>query len=327
MSSEFNLPPRPKNEAGEMRAVGLEFEFAAEEVHEVVRLVPSLFSGKTTKIDPHRFKIDTPSLGSFTVELDSQYAHLGGESKESLMETLVPEDIRNDLLKWMGDMMKVLVPYEVVTPPIPFDRLDECNPLVDGLRRLNAKGTDENPFYAFGMHLNPEVATLDSGWILNILKAYLLLAEGLHEKIGVDWARKISPYIQPFSSDYMVKVLNPDYHPDTETFVRDFIEFNPTRNRELDFLPLFYHWQEELMQSLIEDNLTKPRPTFHFRLPDFRLNDPEWSLAQQWNLWVKVEELAEDEALLRKMSETFLDHEDEWFSGDWAKRIPEFVQL
>ncbi len=310
-----------------MRSVGLEFEFAAEEVHDVVRMVLSLFSGRTTKIDPHRFKIDTPALGTFTIELDSQYAHLDEESEDSLVQNLIPDDMRDDFLQLMGDMMKVLVPYEVITPPIPFDQLDKCNPLVDGLRRLNAKGTDENPFYAFGMHLNPEVAALNTGWIFNVLKAYLLLAEGLHEKMGVDWARKISPYIQPFPTDYTVKVLDPDYRPDAETFIRDFIEFNPTRNRELDLLPLFYHWQEDLMKSLIEDDLTKPRPTFHFRLPDFRLNDPEWSLAQQWNLWIKVEELAEDDALLQTMSETYLEHEDEWFSGDWAKRIPEFVQL
>src|SRR3546814_9457337 len=44
----------------------------------------------------------------------------------------------------------------------------------------------------------------------------------------------------------------------------------------------------------LTDELIKARPTFHYRLPNARLADPQWSIVREWNLWVRVERLAHD---------------------------------
>ncbi|OBX33760.1 putative amidoligase enzyme [Halomonas elongata] len=40
-------------------------------------------------------------------------------------------------------------------------------------------------------------------------------------------------------------MLDPDYQPDLRTLIDDYLEYNPTRNRELDLLPLFAYLDPE----------------------------------------------------------------------------------
>lgn len=328
LEAEYRIPPIPRNEQGDMRTLGIELEFAAEDGRQLAELVQRIYPGTFDRIDPHLFKIRDTSLGTFTIELDTQYVHWERPGKEEapLIDELLPQEVFDDILEAVGDVMKHVVPYELVTPPIPIDRLAELDQLIAELRKLKVKGTDEGVFYAFGMHLNPEVAVRDCAWILNVLRAYLLLAEWLREQMGIDLARKLSPYIRPFPEPYVLKVLNPDYQPDDEAFIRDYVRFNDTRNRELDLFPLLSHINEGLMKQLVVDELTKPRPTFHFRLPDCRLNDPSWSIAHHWNLWVQVEELAEDTARLEAMSRAYLEHAGKLFKGKWAEKVPAFLK-
>ncbi|CAI2719505.1 amidoligase family protein [Nitrospina watsonii] len=327
MESEYRMPPKPENTEGAMRTLGIELEFASEDGLQLAELVNRLFEGKIDRIDPHLFKIRDTPLGTFTIELDTQYVHWKKpESAESdWMDELLPKELFDDLIEALGDVMKYVVPYELVTPPIPLDRLPECDRLLAELRKLKLKGTDEGFFYAFGMHLNPEVAEQNHVWILDVLRAYLLVADWLHEQMGIDLARKLSPYIRACPEPYILKVLQPKYQPDEETFIRDYVKFNDTRNRELDLFPLLSHINEPLMQKLVTDDLTKPRPTFHLRLPDCRLNDPDWSISHHWNLWVQVEELADDKARLEAMSLAYIQHADKLFKGKWAQKIPEFL--
>ena len=42
------------------------------------------------------------------------------------------------------------------------------------------------------------------------------------------------------------------------------------------------------------------RPTFHYRLPNCRVDEPDWRIAHEWNAWVTVEALAADEDALHK---------------------------
>lgn len=328
MESQYKMPPEPLNAEGKMRSVGIELEFAAEDGRQVAELVKSIYQGEVHRIDPHLFEVRDTTLGTFTVELDTQYVHWDFSTQKtgnSLIDELLPRELLDSLIEAVGDVMKAVVPYELVTPPIPFDRLDECDRLIAELRKLGVKGTDEEFFYAFGVHLNPEVARLDPLWILNVFRAYLLLSEWLREQMDIDLARKISPYIRPFPETYVLRVLNPKYQPDQETFIRDYVRFNDTRNRELDLFPLLEYLDEPLMKRLVEDDLTTPRPTFHFRLPDCRLNDPRWSISQSWNLWVQVETLAHDKARLETMSRAYIEHAGKLFAGKWSAKVPAFL--
>ena len=97
--------------------------------------------------------------------------------------------------------------------------------------------------------------------------------------------------------------------------IDDYIAFNPTRNRDLDLLPLLAFIDEAEVRRQLPDEKINPRPTFHYRLPDMQLGDPDWGLASEWNRWVLVERLAEDGERLAALCRDYLDHRgdrDEW---------------
>ena len=192
---------------------------------------------------------------------------------------------------------------------------------IDGLRKLGAKGTDESVVYAFGVHINPEAPSLETGSVLNHLRAFLLLSDWLHAMMDIDFTRWLSPYINKFPRDYARKVVDPDYAPDQDGLIDDYIAANPTRNRELDLLPLLMHIDEERVRGRLDDGLTSSRPTYHYRLPDCRLNDASWSLGREWNIWVQVERLAADPERLASWGRDYIEHFDQLIPGDWAAFI------
>ena len=165
-------------------------------------------------------------------------------------------------------MVTGLVPTEIVCPPIPWDELETLDTLFETLREKGAKDTDASLLYGFGLHLNPEVESQEVEDLLAMMRAYLLLANWLREEIKVDITREVLPHANPFPKEYARKVLDLRYQPDLDTFIDDYLADNPTRNRELDLLPLFAHLRPEHPHALLHGQLTKPRPTFHYRLPN-----------------------------------------------------------
>jgi hypothetical protein len=53
-------------------------------------------------------------------------------------------------------------------------------------------------------------------------------------------------------------------------------------------------------------HLVKPRPAFHYRLPNCMVDEADWTLAEEWNRWVVVERLAYDRAKTGRMSWEYL---------------------
>ncbi len=92
-------------------------------------------------------------------------------------------------------------------------------------------------------------------------------------------------------------------------------------------IPLWLHLDKTRVEAVMKDDISSARPTFHYRLPDCRLNDPNWSLAAEWNTWVRIEKLADDPSRLEKISRAYLDHQDTWFAGDWAEQYSKFADL
>lgn len=148
--------------------------------------------------------------------------------------------------------------------------------------------------YAFATQLNPEVPSRDAKVILAYFKAFLILADRLRADAARDIKRRLLPFADPVPRAYARKVINPAYQPSLGQLIDDYIAANPTRNRELDMLPLFTTLDAERVGRQFRSPLVKPRPTFHYRLPDTRLSDPEWGLITEWNRWVQVEWLAAD---------------------------------
>jgi len=295
-----------------MRRVGVEIEFAGLTPGDAARLVGACFGGNAVQGDTqHYFDVKGARWGDFSVELDTQFVNPDQNLKALLEDSpLAPTE---DDLKTVGELdtqvrdalgkaVTGIVPTEIVSPPIPWKDLGALATLTDALRQNGAKGTDEGAMYAFGVHLNPEVPGESVGDILPMLRAYLILSDWLRNQIDVNPTRRLMPHIDPFPEDYVLKVLAPSYKPDLKTLIRDYVGANPTRNRELDMMPLFKHVDAETLGELIDDPRIKARPTFHYRLPDTHLSDPDWTIVSEWNRWVAVERLAADRSALARLA-------------------------
>lgn len=317
MDSSLHMPPRLTTPDGSPRRVGVELEFADLDAPSAARLVRELYGGDIAVEDPHRCRVTGTRLGDFTVELDMRSAHPEAKGAEE-PEPGALDAMLEKLRPLWGRIGSLVMPFEVAAPPVPIERLPELEALVRGLRERGAAGTEASPLFAFGLHFNPEVAAEDADYILDHLKAFLILSPWLRAEIQVDPTRRLTGFIAAFPVEYAVKVADPAYRPDRATLIADYIAANPTRNRELDLFPLFAHLDPDRLFAAVKDPHVRPRPTFHYRLPNARISDPGWSLAQDWNRWVTVEELAADRARLDRLGAAFRDHAQRKALDGWA---------
>lgn len=333
MSAGFKQPPVSLNPEGKERRVGFELEFTGVEMDEAAGILQSLYGGSVNKLSTYEFEVKNSRFGTFKLELDAQI--LRDKKYELLLRNMGVNisEIKN--IESIEDSMKNIassvVPFEIVTPPIPLSSMGEMNRLVDELRKRKVKGTGSSFVYAFGLHLNPEVPDLSSGSILAHLKAYVLLDPWIRRDSRINLSRRLTPYINEYEEKYILHILDPGYAPSIETLIVDYFRFGNSRNRPLDLLPLFMHINNELTSSLIEETITSSRPTYHYRLPNCSLEDENWTLAQEWNRWVLVEIMASDEkmldryarAWLRLKRETLVGFENKWIelTDRWVDEI------
>jgi hypothetical protein len=313
--ASYRAPPRTHAASGQLRRVGVEIEFTGITEHDVAGMVRDLYGGRLIQCDDHRFKVEGTDLGDFVVELDAVALHprKDGDEESGFLDKL-EEAARSAL----GDVARTVLPCEIAAPPIPWPRLKELDGLIETLRGHGAEGTRQSPAYAFGLQLNPEVAETTVDYLLPMLRAYLLLSDWLHEVIRVDTTRRLFVFAQRFPTRYVERVLDPEYDPSIEQLIDDYLRENASRNRELDLLPLFAHIDEARVERVAADIKIRARPTFHYRLPNCDLEDPDWGLAVEWNRWIAVEELAADQPRLAKMMAEWADHRPEGFVR-WAE--------
>jgi len=318
----LRLPKSRKNPRGKPRRVGVELEMIGLEINDIAELVARHLGLSIATDGRYRRVLTGDDAGDWQVELDFDLLKRLGQQergKEALLDDL--RDSAEDLLSALAELV---VPRELVSPPLPMDRLDEIEDIIVLLREAGAKGTSDSFGYAFSMQFNPEVPSEDVKVILAYLQAFLCLYEWLFVRADINLTRRITSYIDPFPTDYVRLVLHPDYAPDIETLIDDYLEHNPTRNRALDLLPLFIHLDEDRVRGVTRDPLIKPRPAFHYRLPDCEIDVPGWGLHEAWHDWLEVEALANDRKRLAACCEAYLEFLDKplkrWL-GDWAKEV------
>lgn len=314
---EFVLPPLLRNERGELRTVGVEIEFVGPSAETTVQALQEALGGRLIEEDPHAFALKESAIGDLTVELDSRILHPGKQA--GTQRGVLPK-----IAALFGFAARYLVPCELVTAPIPIDRLQEFNRILAVLRGIGAKGTQDAPFYAFGLHFNPEIPRLDAATVTAFLKSFTLLNPWLRREASPDATRNLLGFADPFPADYVRRIADPDYWPDLPAFIDDYLGYNPTRNRDLDLLPLLHHLDEKRVRSVLPTEKINGRPTFHYRLPDARISDPGWSIAPDWNRWVCVERLAGDRDKLDAVGSAYLAFEGE--DKSWADVVEQIVR-
>ena len=307
---EFDRPPIMTNAEGRIRTVGVEIEFAGLTAEAAAKALSLSFGGGVNQKDPHAFMVKNSRLGDLAVELDLRSAHPG--KGKTLLDSMGAK-----LASWFGSAVRHVIPCELVTAPLSIDRLHEVDRAVAVLREAGAKGTQDGALYAFGLHFNPEVPSLEARSIVSILKAFVLLNPWLRRQVAPDTTRFLLGFADPFPQDYVRRIAAPDYWPNVPEFIEDYLAANSTRNRDLDVLPLLLYLDEARVRTRLPNEKINKRPTFHYRLPDARISDPGWSIAPDWNRWVAVERVAADRERLDALGRAYLAFEGE--AKSWAE--------
>ncbi|KKO47884.1 hypothetical protein VT06_14435 [Arsukibacterium sp. MJ3] len=283
---------------GHPRRFGIEIEFSGLELNEVQQLVAEHLSLSGAPSGRYRHKLTGDPAGDWRVELDFQLLTVMGEQKfntDSLTDTL-----QASLEALLAAVAKPLVPLELVSPPLPYARLTEVEQLITLLHQAGAKGSSESFRYAFGLQLNPEVPATDASALLHVIQAFVCLHDWLRQRENIDFIRSLTSFIAPYPTAYQLQIMDKDYQPNLAELIDDYLQFNASRNRALDCLPLFLHLDKQRVRAITDDKLIKARPTFHYRLPSCEIHQAEWGLSRAWNGWAEVEMLAAEPERLRR---------------------------
>lgn len=313
-------PPVPVNAEGRRRTVGVEIEFGGLRSRDAAAVVQTVVGGRIIADNPHAHRVDGTPFGTFEVKLDTHYAHPQTDlGKVDALAGQKARDVIEGLMRRfgavVGDVARHWLPMEVVCPPVPWDQISMADRLLAALRAHGAEGTEDAPYYAFGLQLNPELPGADADSLRRHLQAYVLSADWLRARIGLDPLRQALPFVDPFPRAYVRLVLEPDYGPGLDALVDDYLAHNPTRNRELDMLPAFAFLRPDRVRAVISDKRIKPRPTFHYRLPNGTLSGPPDHVVREWNRWVTVERLAAAPRRLADLANTWRHNDGrEWLA-------------
>lgn len=297
------LPPTTTNHEGRPRRIGVEIEFAGLTPPVILDTITGELGGAVHRDTRFEYRITGGAAGELILELDAAYL-------KELARAAQEDGSRSEIERLTDDALagaaQVVVPWEIITEPIPMDRVLELEPLFAALRRAGARGTRHSPWYAFGLHLNPEMPGLDPATILDYLRSYTCLYDWLVDREQLDPSRKwFTPYIETFDAAYIDRVLDTAYAPDVDGLIDDYLEANPTRNKSLDMLPLFAHIAPEKVREAVDDPRVKPRPALHYRLPNCDIDREDWNLRVPWSHWLEVEYLADDRDRLARACRAF----------------------
>ena len=285
---------------GTPRRVGVEFELQGIPVDELARLTALTFGGDVERVSKAEYLIDVDDQGQYRVEIDYALLKKLAKAQQGSTDSDGPS-IDSLAVDTLSAVSAAIVPCEVVAPPLPMDSfLSTLQDLTDAIRYAGGKGTGHSPFYAFGLHLNVEPPDLDAATIAAYMKAFVCLFDWIVWQGEVDWSRRITPYIKRYSAEYELELTDPQYWPNQDTLIADYLRAEGTRNRALDMLPMFSELDSNAVERAVDDDLVKARPAFHYRLANCSIDDPAWSIADPWGRWLQIEHLACDRDALNE---------------------------
>lgn len=307
---KFVSPTRESNFEGKPRHVGYELEFAGLSFPEVGDIVATALDGSLHRDNHAESRVDVPKLGEFVIELDWKLGKDVARDRAAQHNAEAKEWSDDKLMEWVTDIARQVVPVEIVAPPIAWNKLHLLNGIIKPLRKAGAVGTEDSFLYAFGVHINTELPSLDASTIHGYLKAYGIAQDWLTKAHEIDISRRITPYIDPYPKAYIRELLQQNEAPELPDIIDHYLLHNATRNRGLDMLPLFKHLDEQRVVNAVGDARVNARPTFHYRLPNCDIDNPNWDLHDSWTIWCVVEALAADESLLSKLASRWLEFDD-----------------
>ena len=293
---------------GHARRVGAEIEFAGLTERDAAELVRNRWGGTIRAPAPFETVVEGTGIGDVRSFLDTALRK-GHESA----------------LRQLGlELGREVIPVEVVTAPLTVDLLPQLEALRADLRQAGAVGSRGGTLLSFGLHLNIEVAARTVDSIRPVLTAFALVEDWLRLADPIDGARRILPFVDPYPHRFVQALLALPPEADMGALIDLYLRETPTRNRSLDMLPLFLDIDAPRVEAQrAAPGAVRARPTYHYRLPDSRVDEPGWRIAYEWNRWVLVETVADHPAALARLTA-------EWRPGatrhDWCAQVEEIVR-
>jgi hypothetical protein len=324
---EFHMPPVLHNAHGELRKVGFELEYGGVDLDATAEIIIGLYEGKHHRVSNFLQEVRDTELGIFQLKMDART--LTEKSYEEVLERFGVDTKSQSVEELVEKFASAIVPYELSAPPLPITQIHRIEELRKALYEKKARGTKSSIILAYATHINAEIPRRDVETVLNYLRAFMLLYPWLYDKAEIAIRRRLASYINPYPDEYVRLVLSPGYNPGMEQLIDDYHEFNPDRNRALDLYPLLSCLNAERIASKGDLGNVKPRPTFHYRLPNSLVDEPDWSIAKEWNQWNCVEILASQPDKIRAVSEDYLRVEGKMFMGffnRWISRTEEWIE-
>lgn len=309
--SGFAALPRPRSAAGAPRRVGIEIEFGGITEQQAAAIAQQAFGGEIKTVKPHELRLEGSRIGRLDFYLDTAYRDPNGSALAELGLAL----------------SRAVVPVEVVTPPLSLDLLPQTELLREALREAGAEGSRDGLFLGVGLHLNIEIAGTGIDDILPTLRAYALIEDWLRYADPMDSVRRLLPFCDPYPRRF-VDALAEGRDWTMHDLFTAYLHFNPTRNRGLDMLPLLAHLDAgRVTRALHGLGAVSPRPAYHYRLPDSRIDEGDWTIAYEWNRWIAVERLGASPDLLQRLAAHWLDHRASLFTvqADWRALVETFL--
>ncbi|MGI3169525.1 amidoligase family protein [Pseudooceanicola sp. C21-150M6] len=311
MEPAFPPLPRETDHEGRRRKTGVELEFSGLDIDETARIAAEALDGHAVQTADREWEVRGSSIGILEIYLDTALRHAE------------PSRLRDIGL----DLGKEVIPVEIVSEPLTFEGLADIDRLRVALREAGAEGTRAGLAYGFGLHLNPALAGTEAKHIAHPLYAYALIEDWMRDNRPIDPSRRLLPFTDPYPTKLLQAFCDEGFVT-PERAMDIYLDKAPSRNYGLDMLPIFAWLDADAVDRATGgESAVKGRPAFHFRLPDCQIDNPEWSIRQEWGRWRMVEQVAEDEGLLARLMKEWDDahHRVTLRRRPWAERCGDIL--
>lgn len=305
--------PMARTAEGRERRTGVEIEFGGIDEARAAEVVVAVLGGRRVASGPYSARVEGTRIGTLRIELDTAFR----------------EDEASGLKAAVLDLSRRVVPVEIVTDPLPPGSLARLEDLRAALCDAGAIGSRGGALLGFGLHLNPEVAARTAAAVVPILRAYALTEDWLRRQPALDPSRRLLPFVDPYPRRFVDRLAAEGGSWDLDRLAEVYLEETPSRNRGLDLLPLLRDLDAERVERALGPRAASvgARPAFHYRLPDSRVDEPDWRIAHEWNRWRLVEVVAADDALLARLAADWLRHRGRVTTtiADWRRHVDEVL--
>jgi hypothetical protein len=297
--------------AGEDRLCGVEIEFAGLTEIAAAEIARQCLGGRVERAEAHVAVLHDSRLGRVRVELDTALRKLGGGS-------LVQQGL---------DVLRGLIPVEIVTEPLDSAGIAMLDALREDLRVAGALGSRHGLLLGFGVHLNP-ARQGEGARVARVATAYALLEDHIRRRRHIDTTRRVLPFVDPWPAGLTDDLVAVD-HLEIPALLRLYARHTQSRNHGLDLLPLLHDAAPELYAETFPGATDiAARPAYHFRLPDCRIDEAGWSLAEPWEDWLTIERVADDPDMLHRLAVAWRAHRAHHLEGrgSWADTVAAIVE-